>query len=305
MADGTVLYGPSEIERLTDIPMNTLRAWERRYGVPKPLRGPGGHRMYSETELQTLQWLRKQLSAGVSISHAIANLQAQQPTGPNLHPDALVAELVAAGMALDERRVDKALSDAFAFHTVERVCVHVITPALHEIGVAWEQGRCSVVAEHFTTSLVQAQLYAVLRMGPAPRHSPLFFVACPPNELHAVPALMLTVLLRRAGWRAMFFGADLPFEDVVQILPEMRPDLLMLSVSMTKNLTTLYDYLGGLRKNVKLPPVLLGGRAFVGHEHVPARLNAHFLGHDLLGALAHMDATVARHLGGAAARAGR
>ena len=82
MVDGAPYYSPAQIERMTQIPMNTLRAWERRYGVPKPGRGPGGHRMYSESDVQTLLWLQKQLAAGIPIGHAIAGMKAHQPEGP-------------------------------------------------------------------------------------------------------------------------------------------------------------------------------------------------------------------------------
>lgn len=288
------MYGPSEVERLTGIPMNTLRAWERRYGVPKPTRGPGGHRVYSETELQALQWIRKQLSAGVSISHAIANLKAQQPASPSMHPESLVAEFLAACEQFDERRAEKILSDAFAFHTVERVCVQVLTPALQELGRCWASGRCSVAVEHFTSSLIQAQLYSVLRALPAPPNRPLFFVACAPGEHHGLAPLMFTVLMRRAGWRALFFGSNLPLEDLSAVVPDLKPDVMVLSVTMPENLDILQDQLGILRKAGSAPPVILGGAALKDQTHVAAQLRCHFLGDDMLGAIAKMDSVVSR-----------
>lgn len=288
------MYGPSEVERLTGIPMNTLRAWERRYGIPKPTRGPGGHRIYSESELQALQWIRKQLSAGVSISHAIANWRAQQPASPDMHPTTLVAELVDACLSFDERRAEKVLSDAFAYHTVERVCVQVLTPLLHAIGERWADQRCSVAAEHFATSLVQANLYSVLRTLPVPPSRPLFFVACAPGEHHGLAPLMLTVLLRRAGWRALFFGNNLPLEDLSTIVPDLKPDVLVLSVTMPDNLNYLLDQLAALRRQTSAPPVILGGAALAGQAQVAAQLRCHYLGDDMLGAIGKIESLVSK-----------
>jgi methanogenic corrinoid protein MtbC1 len=288
MSEGVSFYSPAQIERLTGIPMNTLRAWERRYGVPKPGRGPGGHRMYNEGDVQTLLWLQKQLASGVPIGHAIAGMRAHQPEGPSQQPDSLVAEILAATQALDERRLDKVLSDALAIHTVERVCLQVIVPALTAIGEGWARGEISVTAEHFASSQIQAQLYALLRTLPAPPHRPLLYVATPETELHAMSALMLTVLLRRAGWRALYFGANLPVNDLVRILPELRPDYLILSVTMPESLDQVVDVLDLVKDQAGLPEVVMGGQALHGREDLPARLGYHFLGHDMLEAIGQL-----------------
>lgn len=284
MADGVPFYSPAQIERLTGIPMNTLRAWERRYGTPKPSRGPGGHRMYSESDLQTLLWLQKQLAAGIPIGHAIAGMRAQQPEGPSQAPLALVQELVEAGLALDERRVDKILSDAQAIHPVERVCLEVITPAMHAIGDLWARGEVPVTVEHFVSSQVMAHLYALLRTMPSPAHRPLLFVASTEGELHALPALILTVMLRRAGWRALYFGANLPPQDIVAVVPDLRPDMLLLSVTMTERLDQLAPTIAELRRTLALP-IVVGGQALVGREDWAQTHGTVYLGNDLQTAL--------------------
>lgn len=294
MASATTFYAPADIERLTGIPMNTLRAWERRYGVPKPQRGAGGHRIYSEADLQMLQWLRKQLNAGVTIGHAIATMRAQAPASANMHPEALVSGFIEACLDFDERRAEKILSDAFSVHTLERVCAQVITPALHEVGRAWADGRCGIAAEHFTSALLQAQLYALLRTSPAAPHRPLVFVASAPGEHHALAALMLTVLLRRAGWRALFFGQSLPIEDLASVVPELQPDVVMLSVTLPQHLETIKDQVAAMRQAGVKAPVVIGGQALRGAEDLPERLGCHFLGHDMLTVVQRLDETLSR-----------
>src|SRR3954471_20745810 len=55
----------------TGVPADTFRAWERRYGVPRPQRTPGGHRLYSERDIAIIRWLRDRTDEGVNISHAV------------------------------------------------------------------------------------------------------------------------------------------------------------------------------------------------------------------------------------------
>ena len=38
----------------TGLNADTLRAWERRYGMPNPARSEGGHRLYSQLDIDTI-----------------------------------------------------------------------------------------------------------------------------------------------------------------------------------------------------------------------------------------------------------
>ena len=55
----------------TDIKPDTLRAWERRYGLPAPDRTSGGHRLYSEKDIAIIKWLMARQEEGLSISRAV------------------------------------------------------------------------------------------------------------------------------------------------------------------------------------------------------------------------------------------
>lgn len=64
----TMSYSIGEFAKLCGINATTLRAWQRRYGLLKPQRTDGGHRLYSDDDvrqaLNILDWMRK----GVPIS---------------------------------------------------------------------------------------------------------------------------------------------------------------------------------------------------------------------------------------------
>ena len=44
-----------EIASRTGVTEQTLRMWERRHGFPRPDRGPGGHRRYTEEQLEQVR----------------------------------------------------------------------------------------------------------------------------------------------------------------------------------------------------------------------------------------------------------
>src|SRR5579863_8890962 len=59
-------YPISAVAKLTGIPLDTLRAWERRYGTVIPKRAGRG-RVYSEEQIQKLLLLRRAVEQGHSI----------------------------------------------------------------------------------------------------------------------------------------------------------------------------------------------------------------------------------------------
>ena len=50
----------SEAAALLNVSPNTLRAWERRFGYPKPQRSPGRHRLYTYGEIASLRDAHKE-----------------------------------------------------------------------------------------------------------------------------------------------------------------------------------------------------------------------------------------------------
>ena len=67
--------------RETGLKPDTLRAWERRYGLPDPQRTDGGHRLYSRRDIEMLKWLMARQDEGVSISRAVNLWQSLEGEG--------------------------------------------------------------------------------------------------------------------------------------------------------------------------------------------------------------------------------
>jgi DNA-binding transcriptional MerR regulator len=112
----------SEAAALLNVSPNTLRAWERRFGYPKPQRSAGRHRLYTHGEVAAL---RDALQQGLSISSAVS--RAREALSTDTHT--LVGAL--AGFELD--RADTAMESALALRSVERTVEEVLLPALNEL----------------------------------------------------------------------------------------------------------------------------------------------------------------------------
>jgi DNA-binding transcriptional MerR regulator len=112
----------SEAAALLNVSPNTLRAWERRFGFPKPQRSPGKHRLFTHGEVASL---RDALQEGLSISSAVSRAREGLAADSN--------SLVGALVSYERERADVAIEAALALRSVERSVEEVLLPTLEEI----------------------------------------------------------------------------------------------------------------------------------------------------------------------------
>ena len=106
------MYTIKHAAELTGVPVATLRAWERRYGVVTPRRTDSGYRLYDEQSLNTItaiRDLRRGRLVGQQAATEVQRRQADPVPQPATKPATATApererpfaELVAAAADLD------------------------------------------------------------------------------------------------------------------------------------------------------------------------------------------------------------
>ena len=276
------LLNIAALSRRTGVAPDTLRKWEQRYGVLRPVRTAGGQRRYSETDVQRVEWLRDRIRDGWRIGEAARVLDEASAAAlddPTQLRDALVESIVAN----DLRGVSATLDQTFAVLPLEQALTDVVTPALRWTGEAWHRGELSVAQEHAITAKVRSHLGRLLSDGRGGVHG-VAVLACAPGERHDVGLLMLAVMLRTDGWRVEFLGADTPVDAALAFAEENGATMLCISTSRDESVA-------GLRKALAAatPPTGLA-LVFGGAAMTPA------VARELRGTYAddRLDAAVAR-----------
>ncbi|GAB4431680.1 MAG: hypothetical protein Kow002_19880 [Anaerolineales bacterium] len=284
-------YNLKVVVKKTGIAADTLRAWERRYGLPIPERTPGGHRLYSQRDIEIIKWLMEKQKEGLSISRAVdlwnelsASGQSPLPAPvsqnishvPATSLEAARKAWLDACLAFNETEAEHILNQAFAANSVELVCTEVVQRGLFEIGELWYQNKASVQQEHFASGLAMRRMEVLLSASPPPTRAETILTACPPDELHVFPMLMLTLFLRRRGWNVIHLGANVPIERMREAILSILPALVVLSAQQLITAVSLRNMARFLRENNVQTG--FGGRAFNHisglNEHIPA----HYLG---------------------------
>jgi DNA-binding transcriptional MerR regulator len=248
--EDTPTFNMKAVVQETGLKPDTLRAWERRYGLPMPERTEGKHRLYSQRDIDTLKWLIARQQEGLSISHAVElyhrlEAEGQDPllvsgqqvsktdtlprtavkSGANL--DDIREAWLAACANYDEALADNILAEAFAIYPPEQVCFQILGRGLHEIGEGWYEGSITVQQEHFASELAMRRLEAMVAANPQPTRPGRIIVGCPAGEEHTFGPLLTTLILRRRGWDVLYLGANVPLDRLETTLESTRPHLVI------------------------------------------------------------------------------
>ncbi len=299
------IYNLKVVLKETGLAADTLRAWERRYGLPNPQRTSGGHRLYSQRDIEIIKWLMTKQAEGLSISRAVDLWNEQVASGADpladaahrafsslIAPPALPADTsldvlragwIAACLQFNEVAAEQTLNQAFSIFPVETVCMEILQKGLAEIGDLWYENRASVQQEHFASALAMRRLDSLLAASPAPLRSQAVVVGCPANELHAFTPLLLSLLLRRRGLNVIYLGANVPNLQFAESAAAVRAGLVILVAQTLVTAATLQEV--AWRLFSRGVSSAFGGRIFNIHPTLTERIPGHFLGNSLLEAL--------------------
>jgi MerR family transcriptional regulator, light-induced transcriptional regulator len=261
------------VSRLTGIPLETLRAWERRYGAVSPKRTARG-RIYSERHVRRLTLLRRAVDTGHAIGQVAriddSNLQKlldrserlsqSSLSSPQSDPRGMLAPILHAIDRYDYSQADRELNRVTASLASPKGLVYeVALPLMRIVGERWHEGRCSVAQEHMLTCLLSALLSSLTRIYIPSSPSVKVLFATPREEHHGFPNLAAALLAAVGGLGVVHLGTNLPGLDIVQAARRTSASALLLSVSRTPDSQTRDDLLLIARKVPKSTELWLGG----------------------------------------------
>jgi MerR family transcriptional regulator, light-induced transcriptional regulator len=250
-----------ELARRVGVAPETLRAWERRYGVLRPSRTAGGYRVYgSEDELRA-QRMRELIESGWAAGEAAQAVTADETASaiaetervPPFGADA--DHVLDALLGFDCATVQAAFDRVFAERSMDAALREVVLPALHEIGERWARAEVTVAQEHFATEVITSRLRSLCREwdhGLGPRA----ILACPSGERHDIGLLCCGLALHRRGWRVTYLGADTPTNALAGAVEAIDPAVVVIGAVQRHPLRAAAPALAELSARL---PIAVGG----------------------------------------------
>jgi DNA-binding transcriptional MerR regulator/methylmalonyl-CoA mutase cobalamin-binding subunit len=277
----------------TGLSVHTIRIWEKRYGVVRPVRAPNNRRLYSEREVERLDLLRQATAAGHGIGQIarapLSELRrlVKDSAGPkprrrslarsevNELAQTLTSNALAAIESFDGPALDALLDRAAVELGSPAVLQKFVAPLAERVGDCWRDGDFKIAHEHFATDHITDFLGKFARPYSENISASHLVVATPTGQLHELGAIIAAAAARSHGWRTTYLGAGLPIQELAGAVQNLRPRAVALSIVFPPNDTSLAQDLRKLRRLLpKECALIVGGRSAAGYERELRQIKA-------------------------------
>ena len=217
-------YSIRVASRLTQIEPDTLRMWERRYGFPVPTRTPGGSRVYSEADVETLLLIRRAMKAGYRPGEVVGRRQAEiaqmiARTGsaaPVPSSEVVSTENLLAALVRDDvKQLRVEVKNLALVLGPKRFVTDVAFPVAKVAGEMWAAGKLEVRQEHLLSDVLTTQLRVLLAAFDDAQDGPVVILTTLPDEVHGLGLHMVALYCAVNQAVPRVLGLNTPPEEIV------------------------------------------------------------------------------------------
>ena len=292
------LYTIGTVSKLTGVGAITLRAWERRYGLIRPVRKESGHRLYTRNHIDQINRITALTQQGIRISQispemleSDIDIEPGEETDSDVWKDYLNS-MVAAIISFDEDRLEEIYNTALSLYPIGLVTRKLLTPLLIELGIRWASQQSGVAEEHFFAFYLRNKLGARYHHRPRGNNGVRLLLAGLPGEHHEIGLLLFALAAHNAGYSVIPLGANMPMNELAKVVEKKGCSAILLSGAIEPSEQTLTKDLPLLVDQSQVP-VLVGGLSSVYSCDAIVRAGAEALGRDIDHGLARLKEILA------------
>ncbi len=141
----------------------------------------------------------------------------------------------------------------------------VLRKAAIEFGLMWHQGRLNIAWEHYATGIVDKilTLLSAKLVSESPNNKSAICMSYS-SDPHTIGVRMISEYLNTRGYKSYYLGSNTTTDSLMEMLKQLRPEFLMISVTMNYHLDGLKNLVERIRAvcdctHIK---IVVGGQAF-------------------------------------------
>jgi methanogenic corrinoid protein MtbC1 len=185
----------------------------------------------------------------------------------------LVDRFTHAAVAGDEAEIGEILDEAFRSNAgLVDIYQDLFAAAMQKVGALYEAGIIDSAEEHLATEATLRAMSRTVQMTcPAPPNGRACVLGNAPQSWHVLGLRMAADVLRIAGWKALYLGANVPIACFLKMVRCNRPQLVLTSCCDSDGLAPTLELISELRR-AKQPDdrYLIGaGGRLVGEDPEP------------------------------------
>jgi DNA-binding transcriptional MerR regulator/methylmalonyl-CoA mutase cobalamin-binding subunit len=273
------MYSIKAVAQATGLTVETLRAWERRYGIVAPNRDSSGRRVYRPEDVLRLRRLREATERGHPIGRlasldedalaALLNESTDRRT--RAATNAFVERILESAQRFRSTECEQTLTLAIAMLPPAQLVGDVLQPLLREVGDRWHRGEFAISQERLVSTVVRRHVGLMLdAYDRSARRAPIVFATLP-GERHELGLLTSAMMCASRGFRTHYLGPDLPPAEIARFAREVGAAAVALSVVWQDRVAEVPALLAELARHLpEETAVWLGGSA--ARELTPGQL---------------------------------
>ncbi len=108
------------------------------------------------------------------------------------------------------------------------------------LAICGKRNKISVAVEHISTAITETLMNLIIpHLFSEEKLNKKVVVTCTPGEFHQIGAKMVADFFELHSWNSYFLGANTPSKDFLNYIAEIKPDLIVISTSISFNLSNL------------------------------------------------------------------
>ncbi len=142
----------------------------------------------------------------------------------------------------------------------------ILIPVLYRIGDQWVNGEIDVATEHVCSNAVNNlidlinQKNANKKISKNSLNPKLIIICTPEGELHSIGCKIIESLLLQKGYEVFNITSPLPTNSINSYLNNNNPSLVIISVTLEENISSVTRLVKEIRKSFN-NPIVVGGNA--------------------------------------------
>ena len=248
-----------EVSRLTGVNTVTLRAWERRHGLLKPLRTIKGHRLYSSADIKKVRDIQEWLARGLAIGKVkdILVADAKQPLGiavDNPWPEH-INQMDMALAQLNRSSLERLFRELITLYPIEILADRLLSPLVDRL--QWQRQFGSVAKLAFLQNIIREHFLAGQYRTNGRATSGRLLIVKLNSEDNDILPLMLNYSLLVATHQSEYLGY-VPKAELIFAAEQMCADAIVLYGDSVSATSGLRERLEDWRKAFPVPLFLVG-----------------------------------------------
>jgi DNA-binding transcriptional MerR regulator len=272
------MYKIKDIANITGIQPQTLRVWEKRYGILIPERTNAKIRYYSEKDLLKLLnisllqengWRISKIAklSELDMQREIANLNVSQ-----YQDNVIIQLLIKALCTMDAALFLNVSNSCIQKEGLKFTFINYFIPFFDRIGILWQANTINPAQEHMISNLIRQKIIAEIDKLSLNVEPPIDFILfCRENEYHEISLLFYDFVLKSKGYNVTYLGQNVPTLDVIRVVQLVEPKVGLVTSVLNKMDA---DRVGSIFKEIHDAtncPIYIGGGSFstATIEHTP------------------------------------